>query len=192
MAVYHHSIENTSIGFSYQVSPLASLTQQKAQVAVARKLNKDISAGVALNYHHFSSTDVYYQKRSTLTFNAGLYFQVNEKLTIGTQLFNPNRSELTRIPKERMGSVLKLGTNYKLGHNIELYADAVQATDRKLAIHAGVELSIEHYTFRGGFGLNQLVALGFGWKSSHLKIDIAASYHNQLGFSPSLNVGHAF
>ena len=192
MAVYHHSIENTSIGFSYQVSPLASLTQQKAQVAVARKLNKDISAGVALNYHRFSSTDVYYQKRSTLTFNAGLYFQVNEKLTICTQIFNPNRSELTRIPKERMGSVLKLGTNYKLRHNIELYADALQATDRKLAIHAGVELSKEHYTFRGGFGLNQLVALGFGWKSSNLKIDIAASYHNQLGFSPSLNVGHAF
>ena len=55
-----------------------------------------------------------------------------------------------------------------------------------------MELTKEHYHIRGGFGLNQLVAVGFGWQTQKLTLDVTAAYHNQLGFSPSLNVSHAF
>ena len=181
-----------SIGFSYQIAPFANLTTQKAQLGVSKKLSEQISAGVTVNYHHLSSIDAYYQTADILTFNAGLYYQVNDKLNTGFQIFNPNRSIITASPEERLPALFRLGRDYQLAENIVCYADVLQATDTKLDLNAGIELKKEKYKIRGGFGLNQLIAIGFGWEVKNLQIDVTAAYHNQLGFSPSLNLGYAY
>jgi len=181
-----------TVGFSYQISPLANLTTQKAQLAVSRKLGDKISAGVAINYHRFSSIDAYYQTTNAFTFNAGLYYQVNEKLNTGFQFFNPNRSQLTESPLEQLPALARLGFDYKIAESIVCYSDVLQASDTKLDLNAGIELQKENYKLRGGFGLNQLIAIGFGWEIKNLQMDVTAAYHNQLGFSPSLNFGYAY
>lgn len=192
MVAGNYALQQASVGFSYQISPLASYTQQKAQLAVSKKLHETISAGIAINFHQFSSSDAYYLKGNCLTFNAGLYYQVNEDLNVGLQIFNPNRSVITKTPHEKLPSIFRLGVDYALDRNIKVYADAIQATEQKLEINAGLELSKDQYKIRGGFGLNKLFALGFGWKTNQISIDVAATYHNQLGFSPALNIGYAF
>jgi hypothetical protein len=192
MLVGNYNTKLASLALSYQITPLAALNQYKAQLAVAKKLGERISAGIAINYHQFTSTDVYYQNKSAITFNVGIFYQINEKLNAGFQFFNPNRSELISTPSEQMPALFRLGTNYAVGQNIKLYADGVQATDQKLNLQAGLELAKDTYKVRGGFDLQQQLALGFGWFSNNVQLDIAASYHNQLGFSPSLNIGYAF
>ncbi|MDB4107635.1 type IX secretion system membrane protein PorP/SprF [Bacteroidia bacterium] len=181
-----------SIGFAYQVNPVASLTVQKAQFAIAKQLGEKLSAGVALNYHQFSSTDAYYKSSNSITFNAGLYYRVNDKLNTGFSVFNPNQSKLTNNPAENLNSSLRLGLDYALVDNIKLYCDAIQNSGQKLDLNAGLELKKDDYKIRGGFGLNHLLALGFGWDKNKFGIDVAAAYHNQLGFSPSLNIRYAF
>jgi hypothetical protein len=186
------STKVATIGYSYQIAPLASLTSQKAQLAVAKKLGDKVSAGVALNYHILSSTDAYYEGTNFLSFNVGLYYAVNEKLNIGFQAFNPNRSTIAEAPLEKLPATLRLGLDYSLTENISLYSDVLQVSEESLDLNAGLELTRDKYTIRGGFGLNQLVALGFGWNTNNLQIDVTGAYHNQLGFSPSLNIGYAF
>ena len=181
-----------NIGFAYQIAPLANLTSQKTQLAVSKKLGELISAGIAVNYHTLSSTDAYYKTANFLTFNVGLYYHVNEKLIVGFQAFNPNRSVLTEVPEEKLPANLRLGLNYELAENITLYSDVLQVSELPLDLNAGLEVSRDKFSIRGGFGLRQLVALGFGWKTDRLAIAVAGAYHNQLGLSPSLNVGYAF
>jgi len=181
-----------SVGFAYRISPFSAFTEQKAQLGIAKRLGEKVAAGIALNYHRLSSTNAYYQNTSFLTFNAGLYYKVNEKLNAGFSIFNPNRTKLTETPSERLAAQYRLGIDYLLAENITLHTDYVQASEIRPDLNVGIELKKEKYSIRGGFGLNQLVALGFGWQSNAIQIDLAAAYHNQLGFSPSLNVGYAF
>lgn len=181
-----------NIGFAYRISPFSDFTEQKAQLGVAKKLGEKVSAGVSVNYHILNSTNAYYQKAALLTFNAGLYYQVNEKLNAGFSLFNPNRTQLTETPNERMAAQYRVGIDYTIAENLTLYSDYLQASEQRPDVNAGLELTRDNYKIRGGFGLNQLVALGFGWQTKILQLDVAAAYHNQLGFSPSLNIGYAF
>lgn len=186
------STKLANVGFSYQIAPLGSLTTQKIQLGFAKKLGEKFAAGVALNYHTLRSTNAYYENTRYLTINAGIYYQISDKLSSGFQISNPNRTKLLDAPAERSIALYRLGFQYELAKNIALYTDLLQATDEPLDLNAGVEISNDKYVLRGGFGLNQLVALGFGWQTKKLKIDVAGSYHNRLGFSPSLNVGYAF
>ncbi len=181
-----------SIGFAYRVTPFSALTEHKAQLGIAKELGEKVAAGVAINYHYFASPNAYYQNHSVLTFNAGIYYTVNDKLNAGFSLFNPNRSTLTSTPEEHLVANFRIGLDYALSDNLKLYSDLVQASEQQPDFNAGMELTKEHYHIRGGFGLNQLVAVGFGWQTQKLTLDVTAAYHNQLGFSPSLNVSHAF
>jgi len=181
-----------TIGFAYRISPFSDFTEQKAQLAVAKKLRNNVSAGVSVNYHRFTSTNAYYQNTALLTMNAGLYYQINKKLNTGFSLFNPNRTLIQKRSGERLAAQYRLGIDYTLAQNITLFSDFLQASEQQPDLNVGLELNKEKYKMRGGFGLNQLVALGFGWQSKALQLDVAASYHNRLGFSPSLNVAYAF
>lgn len=184
--------DQVSLGMAYKILPLAQFTEQKIQLAVARNLGEKVSVGLTLNYHSFTSIDAFYQDANVLTFNAGILYDVNEKLSVGFQAFNPNRSELAENPRESLASEYRMGIRYELDENINLYADAVQASDADLIAQAGIELEKDKYTIRGGFNLNSTIALGFGYQLNKLRLDVAASYHNQLGFSPSLNLVYAF
>lgn len=192
MLVGNIATKSANIGFAYQLSPLANFAAQKIQLAVAKKLGKKVATGISLNYHLYNSSNPFYKNTSLFTFNAGLYYQVNEKLNAGFSLFNPNRTQLIGAPNESLAANYRLGVDYNIDKNITIYSDYIQASSQRPDINAGLELDYDNYTVRGGFGLNQLIALGFGWKTNSIQLDVAAGYHNQLGLSPSLNVAYAF
>lgn len=192
MLVANIATKSTNIGFAYQLTPFANFAAHKIQLATAKKLGEKVAAGISLNYHLYNSTNPFYQNSSLFTFNAGLYYQINEKLNAGFSLFNPNRTLLSEAPTERKVANYRLGIDYSIAENLTLYSDFVQASAQRPDINAGLELAKDNYTVRGGFGLNQLVAIGFGWKTNSIQLDVAAAYHNQLGLSPSLNVSYAF
>jgi len=185
------SIEKASIGVSYQALPLATLTMHKAQLAFAKKLTEQVSAGVAINYHSFVSNNAYYQNGKAFTFNIGIFYKVNEDLEMGFQAFNPNQSVLSSQQKESIPSSYRLGIKYVLSSNIDSYIDAFQRSGQDLDLNAGIELTANQLKVRGGFGLNQLVAMGIGWEHNQFTLDACGAYHNQLGFSPSINLQYA-
>jgi len=185
-------VDKSTIGISISSMPLSNFTQLKLQAAVSRKLSEKVSAGVSLNYHSFSSTDAFYRPTQLFTFNAGLLYRINKKLDVGFQTSNPTRTKLTDQLNESIPAEYKFGLRYAVAENIDLYSDAVQRTNENLSASAGIELTKSNYRIRGGFGLNSTVALGFGYQFENLSFDVAGSYHNQLGLSPSLNLSYAF
>ncbi|MBT8327889.1 MAG: hypothetical protein KJP21_09205 [Bacteroidia bacterium] len=186
------SINNTTLGIAYHNSPLADLSIQKYQLAIAKKLMDDLSVGIALNYHQHSSTNSYYKRGDAFSFNLGMYYQVNDKLNFGFQAFNPNRSKIIDLPLERLDAMYRLGTDYLLSENITLYSDLVQSTSQNLSFHGGLEVQKNQFKVRGGFNTNQEIALGLGYEKNQFSFDVGTSYHNVLGVSPSINLNYAF
>ena len=186
------ALSNTVLGIAYHNSPLADLSIQKYQLALAKKLMEDLSIGVAINYHQHSSSNVYYEKGDAFSFNLGLYYQINDKLNFGFQAFNPNRSRITKLPQERLDALYRLGMDYLLSKNVTLYSDLVQSTSQNLSFHGGLEVQQNQFKIRGGFNTNQELALGLGFSKNQFSFDVGTSYHNILGISPSLNLNYAF
>ena len=185
-------INNAVLGMSYSNAPLANLTIQKYSLAFAKKLMQELAVGIAINYHQHASTNTYYKKGNALTFNAGLYYQINEKLHVGFHAFNPNRSKLVDYPIERLDAAYKLGMDYQIAENITLYSDLQQSTNQELAFYTGLEIEKDQFKIRGGFNTWQELTLGLGFSKNKFSFDIGTSYHNALGISPAFNLNYAF
>ncbi len=186
------TLGTTVLGIAYHNSPLANLSIQKYQLALAKKLMDELSVGISINYHLHSSTNAYYKKGDAFSFNLGVYYQVNDKLNFGFQAFNPNRSEISKIPLEKLDALYRLGIDYSLSKNVTLYSDLVQSTSQNLSFHGGLEIEQKQFKIRGGFNSHQELALGVGYIKNQFSFDVGTAYHNILGISPSLNIRYAF
>ena len=138
------------------------------------------------------STDAFYPNSNAITFNAGLYYQVNDKLNAGFSVSNPNRSILIRQTNERLPATFRFGVDYQIADKVKLYSDALQQTNIPLQVLGGVEVEANLFKVRAGFGTNQTMAFGLGYIQQKIHLDIAVQYHNQLGVSPALNFAYAF
>lgn len=184
--------DNGTIGIGYSNSPFGQLGLQKLNASFARKFDKNLSVGVGINYIAVRSADAFYPNANALTFNAGLYYQINDKLNAGFSISNPNRSMLIRQTNERLPATFRFGIDYKIADKVTLYGDGLQQTNFQLQLLSGVEVEANLFKVRAGFGTNQTLAFGLGYTKPKIAIDIALQYHNQLGISPALNFSYAF
>lgn len=75
-----------------------------------------------------------------------------------------------------------------------MLAEAEKDIDHPARIKAGIEYQIADVLhLRGGVATNpSQYSFGVGLNVQHLKIDIASSYHQILGFTPGLSVNYVF
>ncbi len=186
------AVKTTQIGFSFQSSPLASQNKHQLHLALSKKISKNISAGVGLNYHNFTNEDSYYKPSHSLSISTGLYYQINSKINIGFAAKNFVRNTLIELPQEKIASEFRIGGDYLVSDGLKIYSDFIQREDSPLDFAAGIELKQDKFFFRGGFSKESTIALGMGYKTAQYLIYFGATYHNQLGISPSLGLDYAF
>ena len=192
MLAGNYNLNHSVVGVSYCNASFANLNTQKVQVGFSRQLSEDLALGVGLNYYRFSSNHNYYKNANVFTFNAGLYYKINKLLNAGFSISNPERPLLIRETNERLPALFRFGADYLISDKVTIYADALQVSEENLQFNGGVEVEVQQLKIRGGFTTNQSLALGLGYTSKKFFVDFATQYHNQLGMSPSLNLGYAF
>ncbi|MDQ6903265.1 MAG: hypothetical protein M3139_09675, partial [Bacteroidota bacterium] len=88
------------------------------------------------------------------------------------------------------GSVYKFGIGYEASEDLLISAEIVKQEDLPININAGVQYNFQKQFFvRVGIASeNESPYAGAGVSWSNIRVDISASYHPQLGFSPGLLV----
>lgn len=128
--------------------------------------------------------------------NAGVNVKLTQDLNLGFSVFNANAANISKelAYKERIPTVLSLGLGYQASDKVLLVADVEKNVAYPLAFHGGVEYKINDFiTARMGVGTQPIVfnaGLGVNWRD--LQIDFAGSYHQQLGFTPSISGTYRF
>ncbi len=184
-------LDKAALGLSFLMDQ-GELITYKTQVAFAKKIEENISVGIALNHLLFKSINPYYKKKHTVTFNLGVSYIANPKMEVGFQISNPTHSQLIQYPNESIPTNTRLGICYSITPNIKAYLDGIQSTNEPLNGCIGLEIYREEYTVRGGFNFNQVVGLGLTFKKKSIHFDIGLSIHNVLGLSPAINGRHAW
>lgn len=168
-------------------------SESKLGIAYAKTLGKNFAAGIQLDYlnTHISGE---YGNKYVFTFEAGILASPTENLRIGVHIFNPIRAKLSKYNDERVPLVLRTGICYIFSEKIIATIEAEKNTDYPLSIKSGIEYGFrEKFFLRAGIGTKpSLFAMGFGFYLNKLKLDIASSYHQTLGFSPQISLLYAF
>lgn len=160
-------------------------SEQKVGLAYGRKLLRNLSVGGQLDL--FNQQTGNFGNFSTLTFEFGLQMAVNERLTIGAHTLNPIQATLDN--GEGLTSNFRLGLAYDPIKSASIYAEAEQDIEstvpvfrgglayrpiERLEVRIGVRSKPSGFSFGAGYRLKS----GFG-------LDLAAVYHEVLGFTPS-------
>ncbi len=175
-----------NFGVQLNYSGFKNFNENKLGLAYARSLGSKVDVGVQFNYYGYRIPG--YNSASTINFEAGAIIHFTDKLNGGVHIYNPVGGKLGKQGEEKLASAYKLGLGYDASENFFVSGEIVKEEDKPVNIVAGVQYQFTKQFFtRAGFlseSSSPFVGVGAGWKN--IRVDIAASYHPQLGFSPGI------
>jgi hypothetical protein len=157
-------------------------------IAYARNVGGLIDIGIKFNYYSFRIPS--YQSSSAVNFEIGAIAHLTDKLNAGVHFYNPVGGELSKTNNEKLGSIYKFGIGYEPSERFLVSAEIVKQEDLPVNINAGVQYNfLKQFFARVGIASeNESPYAGAGICWSNIRLDVSASYHPQLGFSPGLMV----
>ena len=95
---------------------------------------------------------------------------------------------MSKTNNEKLSSIYKFGIGYEASENFLLSAEIVKQEDVPVNVNAGVQYNfLKQFFVRAGIAsANESPYAGAGISWNNIRLDISASYHPQLGFSPGL------
>lgn len=175
-----------NFGMQLNYSGFKNFNENKIGLAYARSLGNKVDVGVQFNYYGYRIPG--YNNASTINFEAGVIMHFTDKLNGGFHVYNPVGGKLGKTGDEKLAAAYKIGLGYDASENFFISGEIVKEEDKPVNVIAGVQYQfVRQFFARGGFlseSSTVFVGVGAGWKN--LRVDIAASYHPQLGLSPGV------
>ncbi len=182
-------VNNGVLAAHFRLYGYSSYNEKAGGLAFARSFGQHLSAGIQLDYIGVSIGEGY-GSRNILTFEGGFRIRLLNSLFLATHLFNPLRVKMADYNDERLPAIFRLGLSYHPSAKLMLAIDAEKHIDYPNRIKTGAEYQLtDKFFLRTGITSNPFQsAFGFGWHFSHFYLDLAATYHRQLGYSPHVSL----
>lgn len=167
--------------------------ENKFGLAFAKKLFRNFSAGVQLDYLYTHIAENYGNK-GNLTFEIGAKTLINKNIVIAAHIFNPYRAKLSGYNNENIPSIVKFGILYMPSGKINICTEAEKDINYALVLKCGIEYNIVKSIFiRTGISTNPVTnTFGFGFEFRKFRLDFSSSIHQVLGYSPQFSVSYVF
>ena len=186
-------VKNGGFGIAVSHLQLGQYTNTFAGLAFGRQFGERFSAGVRFDCYHVSFGSEY-KVGTAVSFDAGIQWEVSEKVTFACNVFNPTQVNLIGVSDEQIPSIIRAGLSYKPIPELIIMTEAEKTSGSGLVVNYGMEYIIDEKVFvRAGLGLNSSkFSFGFGYILNAFAIDIAATWHQILGFTPQASLSYSF
>ncbi len=183
-------VGKTNFGFSFSQFGQDSFREIKLSFAVAKKLSGRLLA--ALQFHYFS-LNIPENREHVATFmvDFGAQYRLGPDLWLGAQLFNPHPMILQSLHLELNYPMdMRFGLHKTFDDLVLVAIDIRKQDERPVGVNSGLELRVmEQFQLRLGFETQwSLFSMGAGYSISRIQTDLAFSYHQYLGYSPSFSI----
>jgi len=178
--------------------------ESKLGLAYARKLGEQFSAGLQLDYFNRHIAEGY-GNASAFTFELGIQADLTENFRVGVHVFNPVRAKYDDSDGDKIPAVFTVGILYEISDGLIVSVESEKDSEFKPLFRGGLEYKIiEPVSFRfgfssapartgsDGFSIANRFAFGFGYEWKQLSVDVAASVHQTLGWSPGISIHYNF
>jgi len=175
-----------NFGMHASYSGFTGFNETLLGLAYARSLGKKIDIGTRFNYYGISIAG--YGNASAIGFEIGTIWHITEKIHTGLQISNPVGAKFGKDQQEKMSSVYSFGIGYDASEKFLVSAEIIKEEDRPVNINAGFQYSIMYQLMvRAGISsATSSVWGGVGLSWGAFRIDLATSYHPDLGITPGL------
>ncbi len=175
-----------NFGLQVNYAGFQNFNEQKAGLAYGRSLGDKVDIGVQFNYYGYKIPA--YQNGSVINFEGGAIFHFSDKLNAGVHVYNPVGGTIDKVNDEKLAAVYKFGLGYDASENFYVSTEIVKEEDQALNVTGGFQYRFKKQFFaRGGFRSDNNTGYGgVGFFYEKFRIDVAASYHPQLGVSPAI------
>ncbi|HTL80559.1 MAG TPA: hypothetical protein VL651_02580 [Bacteroidia bacterium] len=164
-------------------------SENKAGICFAKPFGDKIAASVQMDliYTHIGEN---YGSATSACGEFGIMAEPVKDLMIGFHIFNLTRSKLGGNTDEQIPIVMKFGGTYKFSDAVLVTLEAEKDADYKATIRAGMEYRpVNNFYLRAGAASNHdLIAFGFGLVMKNISLDVSATWHSVLGYSPALGL----
>ncbi len=182
-----------NFGLNFTYFGYSQYNESKVGLAYARNFGENLSAGLQLNYLSTSIAEDY-GSQANFTFELGAIYQLIDNFYVGAHLYNPVKAKIGDYDDERIPTILRFGMSYLFSERVMVILETEKDINQPYNFKLGIEYHITDPVYiRGGIGTdNNQNAFGAGILFSNFRIDLAASYHNVLGYSPQFSMIYEF
>ncbi|MBC7511418.1 MAG: hypothetical protein H7320_22120 [Ferruginibacter sp.] len=175
-----------NFGVQVNYAGFQNFNEQKVGLAYGRSLGDKVDVGIQFNYYGYKIPA--YQNGSAINFEGGAIFHFSEKLNAGVHVYNPVGGTVSKANNEKLAAVYKFGLGYDASDNFYVSTEIVKEENQPINVTGGFQYTFKKQFFaRAGFRSdNNTGYSGVGFLYNKLRIDVAASFHPQLGVSPAI------
>ena len=179
-----------TVGLTINYFGFNAYNEQKIGLSYARKLAKNFSLGAQFDYLATRIPD--YGTAASFTFEIGMLAQLSKQVTLAAHTYNPINSKVAGL--DRLPNLVKIGVGYSPSDKVTLTGELEKDIyNFPLVGKIGVEYRpMKALAIRAGFAANQptMASFGLGLYLQGLRIDVASSYHQILGLTPSVSISY--
>jgi hypothetical protein len=186
-------VKNGGFGIAISHLRLGQYTNTFAGLAYGRRFGEKFAAGVRFDCYHVSFGKEY-EAGTAVSFDAGIQWEISENVTFACNVFNPTRAEFSDLSGLKTSSIVRTGISYKPIPELVMLTEIEKRSGDSFVFAYGMEYAFDDKIFvRAGLGLNSSkFSFGFGYVFSQFSIDVAASWHQTLGFTPQASLAYTF
>ncbi|MEL6628930.1 MAG: hypothetical protein AAFQ92_25655 [Bacteroidota bacterium] len=186
--------ENQAIGLSLGSNGFSGYRENTAGLSYGITVLDKISIGATANLATVSVPT--YGTATTFFINFGAHFEISEQLSVGTSIYNTNRSnfETALGSREFFPTVITAGLAYYPTDQVLLVFDVQKDIDHPVSFKGGIEYALNEvlYARLGVSTAPLLLSGGIGLNYKTFKFDFAISYTEFLQYTPHVSVNYAF
>ena len=188
--------QSGTFGLSYTYFGYSSYHENKIGLAFGKSLNKWFSAGIQFNYLNTYVADET-GNINGMAVEAGIIAKPIQNLSIGVHIYNPIGSCFRGLSeKERIPVIFSLGAGYDYKDKLFIAIETMKEVEMARASYkAGLEYRIKHFLLiRTGLIINEYIShsFGLGLALKKIKIDLAFSHQQIIGYTPHFSVQYWF
>ncbi|MCF8244553.1 MAG: hypothetical protein K9J37_08325 [Saprospiraceae bacterium] len=176
-----------TFGLTAQSFGFEAFKQQKIGLSYARKLWSTLAVGAQFDYFHTRIPE--YGSRGVLTFEVGLQANISKSLVVGAHVFSPAQVELAG--GENLPSIFSFGITWQAAERLVVCTELEKTLEFSPNWKTGLSYQpVESISLRAGFNTEpSMLFFGVGFAFGNgLQADMAGSFHQTLGFSPTAGV----
>lgn len=197
-------VRSGNFGVQFNWFGYSKYNEKKIALGYGRKFGKSFSAGIQLDYlSTYIAED--YGTKNLFTFELGFKASITGDIVIAGHLFNPIPVYVQKEFNDKVPTVFTIGAAYYISKEFLITLETEKNSEFKPLIRGGMEYRIiEQIAVRIGystlpsmtgstsFSIASVYTFGFSLNLTRTDIDFSSSYHNVLGWSPSVTVVYKF
>tara|TARA_R110001583_G_scaffold14228_2_gene59887 strand:+ start:6906 stop:7625 length:720 start_codon:yes stop_codon:yes gene_type:complete len=183
-------------GFNLNYSQFGSdlYKERKIGLGYSKALGEHLWASVQLNQVRVKLNQVY-GEQSKYNFEIGLLAEIFSDFYLGFHIFNPSQEKFeTMYFDEAIPTIARFGFSWHLSKETILNTEVEKDFDSDIRVKFGIEHQfVENLHIRLGVSNHpNQISFGLGYQYKIVKMNLAYSKHQSLGYTPSFDLNISF